>query len=103
MKHINNVHTHLNDIKKVLKQREELYSYFLSRVEFNQLQSKADIRLFFKKPLLYFLRYIIYLPINLLRVLERANNKFYLIKMENEIEVLKDEISYMEKKIWKKY
>ena len=33
-----------------------------------------------------------YLPINLIRILKNINNHFYLVKLSNEIDILKSEI-----------
>ena len=97
MKHSNNSNKYINHIEKILKYREELHDYFLNLEKLNQVQKRANISLFFQKPLFCFFRYIFYLPVNLLNMIDKANNKFYLAKIENEIKVLKDEINNIKK------
>ena len=100
MSHLNNSNKHINNIKEILKHKEEWYDYFHETVHLSRLQKTANIRLFFQKPLICVFRFILYMPVNLLKMVEKANNRFYLAKIKNEIEVLKDELHNIEKNRW---
>jgi len=87
-----------NSLRLILKERQELFYYFDERVKIDRLQKKVNLRLFFKMPIFYFLRFVLYLPINLSKLLKKISNHYYLLKTENEIKVLKDELNNMGKK-----
>ena len=81
-----------NNLKSVLRYKEECRSYFQELVKLNRLQKKANWNLFLKIPLLYLLRSFLYLPVNTLKIFKTASDRFYLLKLNNEVEVLKEEI-----------
>mgnify|MGYP001291497605 CR=1 FL=1 len=99
MKQFNN-NKYYNNLKSILKQKEEYRSYFQQLVELNRLQKKANWRLFFKIPMLYFFRSLLYLPINIIKKFEETSNQYYLSKLDNEVEVLKNEINIMDNNRW---
>ena len=86
-----------NNLRSVLRYKEECRSYFQELDKLNRLQKKANWNLFLKIPLLYLLRFFLYLPVNTLRLLKTASDRFYLLKLNNEVEVLKDEIKIIDK------
>jgi len=96
MRQLNN-NKYYNNLKSVLRNKEECRNYFRELVELNRLQKKANWKLFLKIPLLYLLRFFLYLPINILRVFKTTSDRFYLLKLNNEVEVLKDEIKIIDK------
>ena len=91
MKQPNN-NKYYNNLKSVLRYKEECRSYFQELVELNRLQKKANWNLFLKIPFFFLLRFFLYLPVNTLRLFKTASDRFYLLKLNNEVEVLKDEI-----------
>ena len=99
MRQLNN-NKYYNNLKSILKQKEECRDYFQELVELNRLQKKANWLLFFKIPISYFLRSLLYLPINVIKVFEKASNQYYLLKLDNEVEVLKKEIKIMDNDQW---
>ncbi|MDB9795883.1 hypothetical protein OAB44_00590 [Pelagibacteraceae bacterium] len=92
------INKYYNSLRSILKDRQELFYYFDERVKIDKLQKKANLRLFFKMPIFYFLRSVLYLPINLSKLVKKISNHYYLLKMDNEIKVLKDELNSLEKK-----
>ena len=95
MRQLNN--KYYNNLKSILKQKEQCRNYFQELVELNRLQKKANWLLFFKIPISYFLRSLLYLPSNVIKVFEKASNQYYLVKLDNEVEVLKKEINTIDK------
>jgi len=95
-----NINRHYNSVKYILKERQEWFDYLDDAVKIDQIQKKANLRLFFKMPIFYFLRFIFYLPINLLKSVQKISTVYYLFKVKNEIEVLKDELVNMENDRW---
>tara|TARA_B100001093_G_C26830425_1_gene1015868 strand:- start:2300 stop:2605 length:306 start_codon:yes stop_codon:yes gene_type:complete len=95
-----NYNKYYNNLKLILKQREEWRDYFKELVEINHLQKRANWRLFFKIPIFYLLRSFLYLPIIVIKIIEKVSNQYYLSKLENEIEVLKDEINTIDNNKW---
>ncbi len=87
-----NFNRYFNNLKFILKEKQECYQFYEDTIKLNQLQKKADLKLFYTKPLIFLLRFLFYLPINLIRILKNINNHFYLSKLGNEIEILKYEI-----------
>ena len=97
-----NLDRYFNNLKIILKERQECFKYFNDSIKLTNLQKKANIRLFNQKPLIYLIRFIFYLPINLIRILKNVNNHFYISKLQNEIDVIKLEIKEVQKKRWTK-
>jgi hypothetical protein len=50
--------------------------------------------------MLYFFRSLLYLPINIIKKFEETSNQYYLSKLDNEVEVLKNEINIMDNNRW---
>lgn len=88
---------YFNNLRFILKQKQECLEYYKDSIKLNNLQKKANLQLFHQKPLSYLVRFIIYLPINLIRIYKNMNNKYFTIKLRNEIEVLKFEIKKIQK------
>ena len=88
---------YFNNLRFILKQKQECLEYYKDSIKLNNLQKKANLQLFHQKPLSYLVRFIIYLPINLIRTYKNMNNKYFKIKLRNEIEVLKFEIKKIQK------
>ena len=88
-----NLNRYYNNLKIILKEKEECYQFYLDTIRLNELQKKADLKLFYKKPLIYLIRFLFFLPTNLIRMLKNINHHFYLTKLSNEIETLKYEIN----------
>jgi hypothetical protein len=86
------------NLRLILKEKQECLEFYDDTIKLNKLQKKADLNLFYQKPVTYLIRFLIYLPINLIRILKNANNHFYLIKLRNEVEILKFEIQDIQKK-----
>ena len=88
---------YFNNLRFILKEKQECLEYYQDSIKLNNLQKKANLQLFHQKPLSYLVRFIIYLPINLIRIYKNMNNKYFTIKLRNEIEVLKFEIKKIQK------
>ena len=86
------------NLRLILKEKQECLEFYDDTIKLNKLQKKADLNLFYQKPVTYLIRFLIYLPINLIRILKNANNHFYLIKLRNEVEILKFEIQDIQNK-----
>ena len=86
------------NLRLILKEKQECLKFYDDTIKLNKLQKKADLNLFYQKPVTYLIRFLIYLPINLIRILKNVNNHFYLIKLRNEVEILKFEIQDIQKK-----
>jgi hypothetical protein len=97
-----NLGRYFNNLRIILKEKQECFQYYKDTIKLINLQKKADVRLFYQKPLIYLIRFLFYLPINLIRILKNINNHFYITKLENEIDVLKLEIKDFQKKRWTK-
>ena len=97
-----NLGRYFNNLRIILKEKQECFEYYKDTIKLNNLQKKANLRLFYQKPLIYLIRFLFYLPINLIRILKNINNHFYITKLENEIDVLKLEIKDFQKKRWTK-
>ena len=95
-----NLGRYFNNLRIILKEKQECFEYYKDTIKLNNLQKKANLRLFYQKPLIYLIRFLFYLPINLIRILKNINNHFYITKLENEIDVLKLEIKDFQKKRW---
>ena len=93
-----NLGRYFNNLRIILKEKQECFEYYKDTIKLNNLQKKANLRLFYQKPLIYLIRFLFYLPINLIRILKNINNHFYITKLENEIDVLKLEIKDFQKK-----
>lgn len=88
---------YFNNLRFILKQKQECLEYYKDSIKLNNLQKKANLQLFHQKPLSYLVRFIIYLPINLIRIYKNTNNQYFMMKLRNEIEVLKFEIKKIQK------
>ena len=55
--------------------------YYQDSIKLNNLQKKANLQLFHQKPLSYLVRFIIYLPINLIRIYKNTNNQYFMMKL----------------------
>ena len=88
-----NLNRYFNELRTILKERQECFEYYNNTIKLVNLQKKANMRLFYQKPLIYLIRFLFYLPINLVRIIRNVNNHFYITKLQNEIEVIKLEIS----------
>tara|TARA_B110001452_G_C14950101_1_gene332269 strand:- start:118 stop:417 length:300 start_codon:yes stop_codon:yes gene_type:complete len=86
------------NLRLILKEKQECLEFYDDTIKLNKLQKKADLNLFYQKPFTYLIRFLIYLPINLIRILKNANNHFYLVKLRNEVEILKFEIQDIQNK-----
>ena len=95
-----NLGRYFNNLRIILKEKQECFEHYKDTIKLNNLQKKANLRLFYQKPLIYLIRFLFYLPINLIRILKNINNHFYITKLENEIDVLKFEIKEVQKKRW---
>ena len=85
------------NLRFILKEKQECLEYYQDSIKLNNLQKKANLQLFRQKPLSYLVRFIIYLPINLIRIYKNMNNQYFMMKLRNEIEVLKFEIKKIQK------
>ncbi len=90
--------SYLNNLKFILKEKQECLEYYQETIKLHKLQTKANLQLFNKKPLSYLIRFMIYLPINLIRIYKNKNNQYFIIKLRNEIEVIKFEMQEIQKK-----
>ena len=88
---------YFNNLRFILKEKQECLEYYQDSIKLNNLQKKANLQLFHQKPLSYLVRFIIYLPINLIRIYKNTNNQYFMMKLRNEIEVLKFEIKKIQK------
>ena len=89
--------SYCNNLKFILKEKQECLEYYQDTTKLHNLQTKANLRLFYKKPLSYLIRFMIYLPINLVRIYKNINNQYFIIKLRNEIEVIKFEMQEIQK------
>ena len=97
-----NLIRYFNDLRTILKERQECFEYYNNTIKLVNLQKKANMRLFYQKPVIYLIRFLFYLPINLIRIIRNVNNHFYISKLQNEIDVIKLEIKEVQKKRWTK-
>ena len=97
-----NLIRYFNDLRTILKERQECFEYYNNTIKLVNLQKKANMRLFYQKPVIYLIRFLFYLPINLIRIIRNVNNHFYITKLQNEIDVIKLEIKEVQKKRWTK-
>ncbi len=89
--------SYFNNLKFILKEKQQCLEYYQDTIKLQNLQTKANLQLFYKKPLSYFIRFMIYLPINLVRIFKNINNHYFIIKLRNEIEVIKFEMQEIQK------
>ena len=98
MYHEENLGKYFNNLRRILRSKLELLDYYEQVVRYQELEKKAFLRLVFQRPVYCILRSIVYLPINILRYLDRIADRFYLSKIKNEVDVLRNEI-YSKKKM----
>ena len=97
-----NMSRYFNNLRRILRSKLELLDYYEQVVRYQELEKKAYLRLLFQRPVYCTLRSIVYLPINILRYLDRIADRFYLSKIKNEVDVLRNEIKYIQKTRWTK-
>ena len=97
-----NMSRYFNNLRRILRSKLESLDYYEQVVRYQELEKKAYLRLLFQRPIYCTLRSIVYLPINILRYLDRIADRFYLSKIKNEVDVLRNEIKYIQKKRWTK-
>ena len=97
-----NMSRYFNNLRRILRSKLESLDYYEQVVRYRELEKKAYLRLLFQRPIYCTLRSIVYLPINILRYLDRIADRFYLSKIKNEVDVLRNEIKYIQKKRWTK-
>ena len=93
---------YFNNLRRILRSKLESLDYYEQVVRYQELEKKAYLRLLFQRPIYCTLRSIVYLPINILRYLDRIADRFYLSKIKNEVDVLRNEIKYIQKTRWTK-
>ena len=97
-----NMSRYFNNLRRILRSKLESLDYYEQVVRYRELEKKAYLRLLFQRPIYCTLRSIVYLPINILRYLDRIADRFYLSKIKNEVDVLRNEIKYIQKTRWTK-
>jgi len=97
-----NMSRYFNNLRRILRSKLESLDYYEQVVRYQELEKKAYLRLLFQRPIYCTLRSIVYLPINILRYLDRIADRFYLSKIKNEVDVLRNEIKYIQKTRWTK-
>ena len=97
-----NLGRYFNNLRNVLRYKLETLDYFEQVSRMQELEKKAFWRLFYKKPIFSFMRTILFLPTLIWKFLDSAYDKFYMIKLRNEIDVLRTEIKYIQKRRWTK-
>ena len=97
-----NMSRYFNNLRRILRSKLESLDYYEQVVRYQELEKKAYLRLLFQRPIYCTLRSIVYLPINMLRYLDRIADRFYLSKIKNEVDVLRNEIKYIQKTRWTK-
>ena len=97
-----NMSRYFNNLRRILRSKLETLDYYEQVVRYQELEKKAYLRLLFQRPIYCTLRSIVYLPINILRYLDRIADRFYLSKIKNEVDVLRNEIKYIQKTRWTK-
>ena len=97
-----NMSRYFNNLRRILRSKLESLDYYEQVVRYQELEKKAFLRLLFQRPIYCTLRSIVYLPINILRYLDRIADRFYLSKIKNEVDVLRNEIKYIQKTRWTK-
>ena len=97
-----NMSRYFNNLRRILRSKLESLDYYEQVVRYQELEKKAYLRLLFQRPVYCTLRSIVYLPINTLRYLDRIADRFYLSKIKNEVDVLRNEIKYIQKTRWTK-
>lgn len=97
-----NMSRYFNNLRRILRSKLESLDYYEQVVRYQELEKKAYLRLLFQRPVYCTLRSIVYLPINILRYLDRIADRFYLSKIKNEVDVLRNEIKYIQKTRWTK-
>ena len=97
-----NMSRYFNNLRRILRSKLESLDYYEQLVRYQELEKKAYLRLLFQRPIYCTLRSIVYLPINILRYLDRIADRFYLSKIKNEVDVLRNEIKYIQKTRWTK-
>ena len=97
-----NMSRYFNNLRRILRTKLESLDYYEQVVRYQELEKKAYLRLLFQRPIYCTLRSIVYLPINILRYLDRIADRFYLSKIKNEVDVLRNEIKYIQKTRWTK-
>ena len=97
-----NLSRYFNNLRRILRSKLETLDYYEQVVRYRELEKKAYLRLLFQRPIYCTLRSIVYLPINILRYLDRIADRFYLSKIKNEVDVLRNEIKYIQKTRWTK-
>ena len=102
MYHEENLGKYFNNLRRILRSKLESLDYYEQVVRYQELEKKAYLRLLFQRPIYCTLRSIVYLPINMLRYLDRIADRFYLSKIKNEVDVLRNEIKYIQKTRWTK-
>ncbi len=93
---------YFNNLRRILRYKQETLDYYEQIIRFQELQSRATYNLFFEKPVTFILRGIIYLPTHVLRYFNRLADKYYLSKLRKEVDILKIEIKYVQKTRWTK-
>ena len=97
-----NMSRYFNNLRRILRSKLESLDYYEQVVRYQELEKKAYLRLLFQRPIYCTLRSIVYLPISILRYLDRIADRFYLSKIKNEVDVLRNEIKYIQKTRWTK-
>ena len=97
-----NLGRYFNNLRNILKYKLETLDYFEQVSRMQELEKIAFWRLFYEKPIFCFIRTILFLPTYIWKFLDRSYDKFYMIKLRNEIDVLRTEIKYIQKRRWTK-
>ena len=97
-----NLGRYFNNLRNILKYKLEALDYYEQTIRMQELEKRAFWRIFFEKPIFSLIRVCILLPTHIWRFLDRSYDRFYLIKLKNEIDVLKIEIKHIQKLRWTK-
>ena len=97
-----NLGRYFNNLRNILRYKLETLDYFEQVSRMQELEKIAFWRLFYKKPIFSLMRTILFLPTYIWKFLDRSYDKFYMIKLRNDIDVLRTEIKYIQKRRWTK-
>ena len=97
-----NLGRYFNNLRNILRYKLETLDYYEQVLRMQELEKKAFWKLFYEKPIFSFMRTILLLPTYILKFFDRSYDRFYVIKLRNEIDVLRVEIKYIQKRRWTK-
>tara|TARA_B100001029_G_scaffold125333_1_gene104526 strand:+ start:424 stop:741 length:318 start_codon:yes stop_codon:yes gene_type:complete len=91
---------YFNNLRIILRSKLETLDYYEQTIRLQELQKRANVKVFLKTPIFYFLRSILYLPTYILKYFDKMLDKFYLIKLRSEVDILRIEIKQIQKQRW---